>query len=333
MARAPSARHQRLESQMRRVLAELLREVKDPRVGNVTVTEVSLAGDLGVARVYVLPFGATGDLAVTAAPMLEGLAHAAGFLRGEVGPRAADAACAAPRFPARRDARPRRASHGAHRCRGEARRVTQAGGILLLDKPAGLSSNAALQRVRRLYARIKAGHTGSLDPLATGMLPICLGEATKIAGELLSERKGYVFTLRLGTRTSTGDAEGAAVETAAVPAMLLADVAARAALLLGPRMQVPPMYSALKRQGEPLYKLARRGVEVEREARSIQIYALEVLSVAVPDVQARVVCSKGTYVRTLGEELALLLGTCGHLVGLRREFVAPFELEPHVDPR
>jgi tRNA pseudouridine55 synthase len=200
-------------------------------------------------------------------------------------------------------------------------------GILLLDKPAGLSSNAALQRVRRLLGRPKAGHTGSLDPLATGMLPICVGEATKIAGELLAGRKAYVFEIQLGARTDTGDAEGQVVERCAVPALDEARVAAAIAPLRGPQEQVPPMYSALKRAGQPLYRLARQGITVERAARPIVIHALDLLELAPTTVRLRADCSKGTYVRVLAEQIALNLGSCGHLTMLRREYVEPFAAE------
>jgi tRNA pseudouridine55 synthase len=213
-----------------------------------------------------------------------------------------------------------------------------ADGLLLLDKPLGMSSNAALQRVKRLAGGIKAGHTGSLDPLATGMLPICLGEATKLAGEMLSQRKCYDFGVQLGERSETGDAEGPIVERCEVPALTGADVAAVLARFLGPGRQTPPMYSALKRQGQPLYKLARQGVTVEREPRDIAIESLEVLELATPLLVLRVRCSKGTYVRVLAEDIARALGTCGRLERLRRLFVEPFadermltlaELEDH----
>jgi tRNA pseudouridine55 synthase len=201
-------------------------------------------------------------------------------------------------------------------------------GILLLDKPAGLSSNGALQRVRRLLRAEKAGHVGSLDPLATGMLPICVGEATKIAGDIVSGRKRYRFTIALGTRTTTGDAEGAVVETLAVPAI---DRAALDRVLdgfLGESMQVPPMYSAIKRDGQPLYKLARAGIEVERAPRRIEIDEWLVVSLAAERIELEVLCSKGTYVRTLAEDIARALGTCGHVAALRRLYVEPFQHEP-----
>jgi tRNA pseudouridine55 synthase len=197
-------------------------------------------------------------------------------------------------------------------------------GLLLLDKPVGLSSNAALQRVRRLAGGVKAGHTGSLDPLASGMLPICLGEATKLAGEMLLLRKCYVFGVQLGERSETGDAEGAIVERCPVPVMDRSSIQAVLTRFLGVQQQIPPMYSALKRQGEPLYKLARQGLTVEREARQISIDALELLGFDAERLQLRVLCTKGTYVRVLAEDLARALSTCGRLYELRREYVEPF---------
>jgi tRNA pseudouridine55 synthase len=197
-------------------------------------------------------------------------------------------------------------------------------GILLLDKPLALSSNAAVQRVRRAFGRVKAGHTGSLDPLATGMLPICLGEATKVAGYLLDGDKEYEFSMRLGERTSTGDAEGEVVERGPVPADPQLRIPLLLPAFLGAISQIPPMYSALKRDGQPLYKLARQGLEVEREARAITIHALELLDTSDATARLRVRCSKGTYVRTLAEDLARALGTCAHLTALRRIAVEPF---------
>jgi tRNA pseudouridine55 synthase len=201
-------------------------------------------------------------------------------------------------------------------------------GILLLDKPLGLSSNAALQKTRRMLGAAKAGHVGSLDPLATGMLPICLGEATKIAGDILSGRKLYRFTVALGTRTATGDTEGAVVESAPVSEFdvpRLEDVLAR---FLGHQTQIPPMYSALKRDGQPLYKLARAGIEVERAARQIQIFSLRRHTSSDAELDLEVLCSKGTYVRTLAEDIAKALGTVGHVRVLRRVYVEPFDNAP-----
>jgi tRNA pseudouridine55 synthase len=201
-------------------------------------------------------------------------------------------------------------------------------GILLLDKPLGLSSNAALQRVRRTLGVDKAGHVGSLDPLATGMLPICLGEATKIAGDVLSGRKCYRFTVGLGARTSTGDTEGAVVETAPVPTLDPAAIEAVRQRFLGRQTQIPPMYSALKRDGQPLYKLARAGVEVERQARDIELFELTLIDAGPTHIELETLCSKGTYIRVLAEDLAKALGTCGHVTALRRVYVEPFDAEP-----
>jgi tRNA pseudouridine55 synthase len=201
-------------------------------------------------------------------------------------------------------------------------------GILLLDKPAGLSSNAVLQRARRMLGADKAGHVGSLDPLATGMLPICLGEATKIAGDIVSGRKLYLFTIGLGTRTATGDTEGAVVETTPVPPIDRQSLEAVLQGFHGRQTQIPPMYSALKRDGQPLYKLARAGIEVERAARDIEISGLRLVSLDTPRVELEVLCSKGTYVRTLAEDISKALGTCGHVEVLRRVHVEPFEGAP-----
>lgn len=198
-------------------------------------------------------------------------------------------------------------------------------GILLLDKPVGLSSNAALQVVRRLAGGIKAGHGGSLDPLASGMLPICLGEATRLAGELLHGQKAYRFGLKLGERSATGDAEGEIVETAAVPPLVPAQIEGVLQGFLGTHAQIPPMYSALKRDGEPLYRLARRGLTVERAARSVHIDRLQLLEQLPDELQLEVVCSSGTYVRVLGEDIAHALGSCGRLTSLRRLYVQPFQ--------
>lgn len=197
-------------------------------------------------------------------------------------------------------------------------------GVLLLDKPLGLSSNAALQRVRTLFGREKAGHVGSLDPLATGMLPICLGEATKIAGDILAGRKCYRFTVTLGSATTTGDAEGAVSHSAAVPSLDARQIAAVLPRFLGAQLQIPPMYSALKRDGQPLYKLARAGVSVARAPRAIELFELTLLDLAATTLELQAVCSKGTYIRVLAQDLAAALGTCGHVTALRRVYVEPF---------
>ena len=201
-------------------------------------------------------------------------------------------------------------------------------GILLLDKPRGLSSNAALQRVRRLLGGVKAGHAGSLDPLATGMLPICVGEATKIAGDIVAGAKRYRFTVALGACTATGDAEGEVTAEAAVPTLTRAAVESTLGSFLGRRTQVPPMYSALKQGGAPLYRMARAGLTVERSARAIELYELAALALEPRSLDLETRCSKGTYVRVLAEEIAVALGTVGHVSALRRLSVEPFGNEP-----
>jgi tRNA pseudouridine55 synthase len=197
-------------------------------------------------------------------------------------------------------------------------------GILLLDKPAGLTSNAALQAVKKLYAARKAGHTGSLDPLATGLLPICFGEATKISGFLLDADKHYTVTCRFGIRTSTADAEGEVLEERPLEDLGERRLAAVLNGFTGEIEQVPPMYSALKHKGERLYKLAREGIEVKREPRQVTIHAIELLSFSSPHASIRVHCSKGTYVRTLVEDIGEQLGCGAHVSALRRTGVGPF---------
>lgn len=201
-------------------------------------------------------------------------------------------------------------------------------GILLFDKPDGMSSNQALQRVRRLYQAAKAGHTGSLDPLATGMLPICFGGATRLSGLLLDAYKEYRVVARLGIATTTGDAEGeVTADRSAEPAPALADLLAALERFRGEIDQVPPMYSALKQGGVPLYRLARAGKSVERAARRVTIAELTLEDYAWPTVGLRVRCSKGTYIRTLVEDIAAALGTVGHVAVLRRLIVAPFRAD------
>lgn len=197
-------------------------------------------------------------------------------------------------------------------------------GILLLDKPLGLSSNDALQRVKRFYRAAKAGHTGSLDPLATGLLPCCLGDATKFSAYLLDADKRYRVRVRLGVTTTTADAEGDI--TADVPVVGIDEVRVREVLLgfLGTVSQLPPMHSAVKHQGQRLYKLARQGLEVERTPREIQIFALDLLWIDLPEIELDVHCSKGTYVRTLAEDIGRMLGCGGHVSGLRRTAVGPY---------
>lgn len=201
-------------------------------------------------------------------------------------------------------------------------------GVLLLDKPVGLTSNAALQVVKRLYQAQKAGHTGSLDPLASGLLPICLGAATKLSGYLLNADKSYEFTCRLGIATTTGDAEGAVTATHPLPELshtLVAEVLQR---FVGESLQTPPMYSALKRNGQPLYKLARQGIEVEREPRAVTIHELQLLRWEGEWLECRMRCTKGTYVRTLAEDIGKALGCGAHIAALRRTAVQPYDAAP-----
>ncbi len=203
-------------------------------------------------------------------------------------------------------------------------------GILLLDKPTGETSNGSLQGVKRLFRAQKAGHTGSLDPLATGMLPICFGEATKISGFLLDANKRYQMVCQLGVRTATGDAEGEVTDTRPVPPLDAQMVEAALAAFRGPIQQLPPMYSALKHQGERLYKLARQGQHVERQPRPVTIFTLQLLSMGPDTLELDVICSKGTYVRTLAEDIGELLGCGAHVTVLRRLAVGPYQDAGHM---
>ena len=190
-------------------------------------------------------------------------------------------------------------------------------GVLLIDKPVGLSSNDALTKVKRIVNAKKAGHTGTLDPFATGLLPLCFGEATKFSQDLLEADKTYDAVVHLGITTTTGDTEGEAVETRPVD-VTVEQIEAALARFRGPIMQVPPMYSALKRDGKALYEYAREGITLEREARPVTIHKLEMLAYEGPMLTIRVTCSKGTYVRVLGEDIGAELGCGAHLNALRR---------------
>jgi tRNA pseudouridine55 synthase len=202
-------------------------------------------------------------------------------------------------------------------------------GVLLLDKPLGLTSNTALQTARRLYNAAKAGHTGTLDPLATGLLPLCFGEATKFAGELLDADKEYVAQVRLGVTTTTADAEGEVLVTRPV-AVNVEQVTAVLGTFVGEILQVPPMHSALKRDGKALYTYARQGIEVERQPRQVTIHGLQMDSLAGDLLEITVACSKGTYIRTLAEDIGAALGCGAHLVGLRRTRIGRLTLEQAV---
>ncbi|TVO71255.1 tRNA pseudouridine(55) synthase TruB [Sedimenticola selenatireducens] len=204
-------------------------------------------------------------------------------------------------------------------------------GILLFDKPLGESSNKALQKVKQIYYANKAGHTGSLDPLATGLLPICFGGATKVSAFLLDADKRYWVRIKLGETTATGDSEGELLQQRATESVTQAVLLSVIEAFIGTIQQVPPMYSALKHQGERLYKLAREGVEVEREPRQVTIHAIKLLSCELPEFELEVHCSKGTYIRTLAEDIGEKLGCGAHVIGLRRTQVGPFSGENMID--
>ena len=198
-------------------------------------------------------------------------------------------------------------------------------GVLLLDKDSGMTSNSALQGARRLFSAAKAGHTGTLDPLATGLLPLCFGEATKFSADLLDADKIYEAELLFGLTTDTGDAQGVVLQQRPV-AFALADLEATLLRFAGRISQIPPMYSALKRDGKPLYQLARQGIEVEREAREVVISELLLLAFAGDRCRLRVSCSKGTYIRTLAEDIGKALACGAHLTALRRVAVGPLRI-------
>jgi tRNA pseudouridine55 synthase len=199
-------------------------------------------------------------------------------------------------------------------------------GVLLLDKPVGFSSNDALIKAKRVLNAKKAGHTGTLDPFATGLLPLCFGEATKFSQDLLESDKTYLATVHLGITTTTGDTEGEAVETRPVD-VTLDQIEAALARYRGPILQTPPMYSALKRDGKALYEYAREGIVLEREARPVTIHSLTLVAYEAPFLKIAVTCSKGTYVRVLGEDIGAALGCGAHLNALRRTEVGPLTIE------
>jgi len=216
---------------------------------------------------------------------------------------------------------------GRRRNRSRGRDVS---GVLLLDKPLGLSSNKALQEVKNLLFARKAGHTGSLDPLATGLLAICFGEATKVANYIFDADKHYRATGKLGQTTTTGDLEGDVIATKPVPDLDKQRLEAVFEQFTGEIMQVPPMYSALKHNGEPLYKLARQGIEIEREPRPVTVYSLELVEFTPDSFTVDVVCSRGTYIRTLVEDIGHELGCGAHVTALRRTALGPFGEEDMV---
>lgn len=204
-------------------------------------------------------------------------------------------------------------------------RKQQVHGILLLDKPTNITSNGALQRVKRLFNAVKAGHTGSLDPIATGMLPICFGEATKFSQFLLESNKSYRVTGKLGEQTNTGDSEGTVIATQSFAHVTEERIKQVLPTFLGEIDQIPPMFSAIKINGKPLYELARRGLEIEREARRVTIFSMELEKFTGDTFTIQVTCSKGTYVRTLVEEIGKLLNCGAHVIELSRTHVSPYD--------
>ena len=198
-------------------------------------------------------------------------------------------------------------------------------GILVVDKPAGISSNDVVQQAKRLFGAQKVGHTGSLDPLATGVLPLCFGEATKFSQYLLDADKKYWAQVRLGITTETADADGEVIAQADTSGITESQVTAALERFVGEIEQIPAMYSALKRQGQPLYKLARQGIEVKRAPRRISIYSAELLQFSEASIELRVHCSKGTYIRSLAEDLGAALGCGAHVSALRRLAAGPYE--------
>lgn len=205
-------------------------------------------------------------------------------------------------------------------------------GILVLDKPAGLSSNGALQHVKRLFNANKAGHTGNLDVPATGLLPICLGEATKVSAYLLDSDKTYRARCKLGMTTTTADAAGEIVSTNDVPEFSESDLEKAFEKYTGDIEQVPPMYSALKQDGKRLYELAYKGIEVERKARNITVYGIKLIELSQDEFEMEVACSKGTYIRTLAEDIGKELGCGAHILTLRRLEAGPFKESQMVTP-
>ncbi len=212
---------------------------------------------------------------------------------------------------------------------GRRRKGLKIDGVVLLDKPVGLSSNAALQKVRRALNAQKAGHTGTLDPLASGLLPLCFGDATKFSADLLHAEKEYETTIRFGVKTTTGDAEGEVVSERE-PTFDYQTFSEVLEKFRGEIEQVPPMYSALKKDGVPLYKLARKGEEIERKPRKVVISTLDVLDFNPPEATLVVRCSKGTYIRVLGEDIGEALGCGAHLKSLRRTAVGDLRISESV---
>ena len=338
-------RPQRVAQEMQKEIAIILqREIKDPRLGMMTtVSGVEMSRDLAYAKVYVTFLNDKDEAAVKAG--IKALQEASGFIRSLLGKamrlrivpeltffydnslvegmRMSNPVTSVVkhdderREPGRQQgglmSRPRRRGRDVH-------------GVLLLDKPQGASSNDVLQKVKRIYNANRAGHTGALDPLATGMLPICLGEATKFSQYLLDSDKRYRVIAKLGQRTDTSDADGQVVEERP---LTFSDEQLAAALdsFRGETQQVPSMYSALKYQGKKLYEYARQGIEVPREARPITVYELLFIRREGDELELEIHCSKGTYIRTIIDDLGEKLGCGAHVIFLRRPAVSKYPVE------
>ena len=218
----------------------------------------------------------------------------------------------------------------------DAKQKQRVSGVILIDKPMGITSQQVVSKVKYLFKSAqhdsrKAGHTGTLDPMATGLLPICMGEATKFSHYQLDANKSYEAVLKLGQQTDTGDAEGQVIHTQPLPNWQVVDLSAVTQQFLGEQQQVPPMYSALKKDGKKLYEYAREGVEIERASRAITIFSLQLQQISDDRISIKVTCSKGTYIRVLGEDIAKALGSVGHLISLRRTSVGSFDVEQAID--
>ena len=214
---------------------------------------------------------------------------------------------------------------------GRTRRGRKVSGVLVLNKAAGMTSNDAVQQAKRIYGAQKVGHTGSLDPLATGVLPLCFGEATKFSQYLLESDKKYRTRIRLGVTTDTGDADGAVISEASTAGIGAAEVEQALGAFRGAIKQLPPMYSALKHNGQPLYKLARQGIEVERKVRDVTVFQLEMTDLDADEFELELHCSKGTYVRSIAEDLGNVLGCGAHVKSLHRRAAGPYCEQEMVD--
>lgn len=339
-------RPQRVAQEMQKEIAIILqREIKDPRLGMMTtVSGVEMSRDLAYAKVYVTFLNDKDEAAVKAG--IKALQEASGFIRSLLGKamrlrivpeltffydnslvegmRMSNLVTSVVKHDDERRVKPGRQQGGL--MSRPRRRGRDVHGVLLLDKPQGASSNDVLQKVKRIYNANRAGHTGALDPLATGMLPVCLGEATKFSQYLLDSDKRYRVIAKLGQRTDTSDADGQVVEERP---LTFSDEQLAAALdsFRGETQQVPSMYSALKYQGKKLYEYARQGIEVPREARPITVYELLFIRHEGDELELEIHCSKGTYIRTIIDDLGEKLGCGAHVIFLRRLAVSKYPVE------